>query len=213
MKIISIISENKEINEGPIRNVMPAFTKTQKLRKAAGRAAAGATKGEVAQMEAELLTYMEYSGQKRATPEVLKNYFKQKGLGTVGAAVVDAAMARKQPPTNPDGDAAAGLGGNPPVDPPDPADPADPADPITELFGRKKDTTALTKGEVRKIIQQVVQKAYGGAAGFGQSRFAEPGQPGGAGGAGGAGGTGAPDITNFVNSLTPQQKAQLKAAL
>jgi hypothetical protein len=35
MKIISIISENKEINEGPIRNVMPAFTKTQKLRKLA----------------------------------------------------------------------------------------------------------------------------------------------------------------------------------
>jgi hypothetical protein len=159
---------------------------------------------------------MEYSGQKRATPEVLKNYFKQKGLGTVGAAVVDAAMARKQPPTNPnsDGDAAAGLGGNPPVNPPAPppagaGSPPGLPGPVTELFGRKKDTTALTKGEVRKIIQQVVQKAYGGAAGFGQSRFAEPGQPGGA----GAGGAGAPDITNFVNSLTPQQKAQLKAAL
>ena len=75
------------------------------------------------------------------------------------------------------------------------------------MFGRKKDTTALTKGEVRTIIQQVVQKAYGGAAGFGQSRFAEPGQ------AGGAAGAGAPDITSFVNGLTPQQKAQLKAAL
>jgi hypothetical protein len=77
------------------------------------------------------------------------------------------------------------------------------------LFGRKKDNTVLTTGEVRQVIQQVVQKAYGGAAGFGQSRFAEPSQAG----AAGAGSAGAPDITNFVNSLTPQQKAQLKAAL
>jgi hypothetical protein len=216
MKIISIISENNEINEGPLRNVMPAFTKTQKLRKAAGKSAAGATKGEVAQIEAELLTYMEYSGQKRATPEVLKNYFKQKGLGTVGAAVVDAAMAKKQAvPANPDGNAAAGLGGNPPANPnPAPAPAAGSGSPpglpgpVTELFGRKKDTTSLTKGEVRTIIQQVVQKAYGGAAGFDQSRFAEPAQAG-----GGAAGGGVPDITNFVNSLTPQQKKQLKAAL
>jgi hypothetical protein len=224
MKIISIISENNEINEGPIRNVMPAFTKAQKLRKATSLAAAGATKGEVAQIEAELLTYMEYSGQNKATPEVLKNYFKQKGLGTIGAAVVDAAMAKKQAvPANPNGNAAAGLGGNPPANP-NPAPPAAGSSsppglpgPVTELFGGKKDNTVLTTREVRQVIQQVVQKAYGGAAGYDRSRFAEPSQAGagatGQAGAAGAGSAGAPDITNFVNSLTPQQKAQLKAAL
>jgi hypothetical protein len=268
MKILSIISENEETNEGPLRNIMPAFTKTQKLRKAAGKAAAGATKDEVRQMEVELLTYMEYSGQKRATPDVLKNYFKQKGLGTVGTSVVDAVMAKKQPPANP-GAGAAGLGGgNPPANPsnPPPAPPSGGPTPPTgappgpgpsnpppqtipngtkaklssgEEFtwmgaqwkstrsgrlasrAQKQElnqaagvqtnsmyeaapTTALTKGEVRSIIKQVVQKAYGGAAGFGQSRFAEPAQ---------GQGQGAPDINSFVNSLTPQQKAQLKAAL
>jgi len=208
MKIISIISENKQTNEGPIRNIMPAFTKTQKLRKSAGRAAAGATKGEVRQMEAELLTYMEYSGQKTATPQVLKNYFKQKGLAKVGAEVVDTfqSKARKKATATNPGDATAGLGGPPPA-PPTGAPPAPPtgAPPIPEVtnFG----TLPFTKREVRSIITQVVQKAYGGAAGFGQSRFAEPAQ------GGGGGGAGLPDITSFVNSLTPQQKAQLKAAL
>jgi hypothetical protein len=271
MKILSIISENEETNEGPLRNIMPAFTKTQKLRKAAGKAAAGATKDEVRQMEVELLTYMEYSGQKRATPDVLKNYFKQKGLGNVGTSVVDAFVASKRPPANPNagGAGAAGLGGNPPANPnstgnPPPAPPSGaptpptgnppPAPPQALPRGTKAklasgeeftwqgaqwksnqtgrvaskaqkqelnqsagmqtnsmyeaaNPSALTKGEVRKIIQQVVQKAYGGAAGFSQSRFAEPGQ------AGASGGQGAPDINSFVNSLTPQQKAQLKAAL
>lgn len=281
MKILSIISENEETNEGPLRNIMPAFTKTQKMRKAAGKAAAGATKDEVRQMEVELLTYMEYSGQKRATPDVLKNYFKQKGLGTVGTSVVDAfqSKARKKAgaadaasaardDANAAGAAGAGLGGNPPAPPmggptpptgappgpgnasppaagnPTPPAPALPNGTVakdsagqeyvwmgklwrnkttgkyankakgaelTQSAGTQTNsmyeatdpnTLPLSKGEVRSIIQQVVQKAYGGKAGFGQSRFAEPDQ-----------GQGAPDINNFVNSLTPQQKAQLKAAL
>jgi hypothetical protein len=68
------------------------------------------------------------------------------------------------------------------------------------------DISALpfTKGEVRSIITQVVQKAYKGSAGFDQSRFAEPTQ---------SSASGSGDITSFVNSLTPQQRAQLKAAL
>jgi hypothetical protein len=271
MKISSIIAEQEKTNEGPLRNIMPAFTKTQKLRKAAGKAAAGATKDEIRQMEVELLTYMEYSGQKRATPDVLKNYFKQKGLGNVGTSVVDAFVASKRPaapPSDAAGAGAAGLGGNPPANPPASSGPTPPtgnpppAPPTALPRGTKAklasgeeftwqgaqwksnqtgrvaskaqkqelnqaagmqtnsmyeaaDPNALTKGEVRKIIQQVVQKAYGGAAGFSQSRFAEPGQASAAGPSGGsAGGAGLPDsITNAVSGLTPAQKAALKAML
>lgn len=269
MKVSSIISEKMEVSEGPIRNMMPAFTKTQKLRKAAGKAAAGATKDEVRQMEVELLTYMEYSGQKKATPEVLKNYFKQKGVGSIGAAVVDAVVAKKRPPVDPldaAGDAAAGLGGNPPANPnaggnppagnppapPTGAPPAPPANPnaggnpppapptppagaptlqrgtvATDAAGQEYEwmgklwrnkTTGkyankakaaeltqsastqtnsmyedaapalpLSKGDVRAIIKQVVQKAYGGKAGFSQSRFAEPGQ--------------GPDVMGMIDTL------------
>lgn len=204
MKIISIISENEETNEGPLRNIMPAFTKTQKLRKAAGKAAAGATKDEIRQMEVELLTFMEYSGEPRATAEVMKNYFKQKGLGRIGAEVVDAfqSKARKKATVTKPGARLAGL-----PDPnlaPDPT-PA-PANTQTNSMYEVADISALpfTKGEVRSIITQVVQKAYKGSAGFDQSRFAEPTQ---------SSASGSGDITSFVNSLTPQQRAQLKAAL
>jgi hypothetical protein len=69
----------------------------------------------------------------------------------------------------------------------------------------------LTSAEVKQYIEKAVRSGFlATGPGATKSRFAAKPAPS---GNPPASGQGAPDITNFVNSLTPQQKAQLKAAL
>ena len=73
----------------------------------------------------------------------------------------------------------------------------------------------LTSAEVKQYIDKAVRSGFQATGpGAAKSRFAQKTPPAQSGGnPPPAQGQGAPDITNFVNSLTPQQKAQLKAAL
>jgi hypothetical protein len=45
---------------------------------------------------------------------------------------------------------------------------------MSSMYSEAEGQDVLTKREVRGIIKQVVQKGYGGAAGFGKGKFAAP---------------------------------------
>tara|TARA_R110000851_G_scaffold147665_2_gene287647 strand:+ start:2622 stop:3332 length:711 start_codon:yes stop_codon:yes gene_type:complete len=109
------------------------LTKQGRKLKRADKATKGSLKDEAQDMEVELLTYMKNSGNKTATPSLVKNYLNQKGLGTVGNPIVDAAAKaaakpaavgmdnpRQEPPVssgdapvNPNGDTGAPAVGSP----------------------------------------------------------------------------------------------------
>jgi len=93
MKVYSIIAEEKQIDELNLR-----LTKKDRALKRADKATKGSLKDEVKNLEIELLTYMKNSGNKTATPDLVKNYLKQKGLGSVGDQVVDQVAATNAGP-------------------------------------------------------------------------------------------------------------------
>jgi len=70
--------------------------------------------------------------------------------------------------------------------------------------------TPLSARDVKNILKQSIEK--GKSANLSKSKFASDTSTAPA-GTPPASGQGAPNITDFINSLTPQQKAQLKAAL
>ena len=74
----------------------------------------------------------------------------------------------------------------------------------------------LTSAEVKQYVDKAVRSGFQATGpSAAKSRYARPSTPPatGAGNPPPAQGQGAPDITAFVNSLTPQQKAALKARL
>lgn len=140
-------------------------------------------KADAGQITADLKTWMKHSRLQNITIDQFKNFLDQKGLDP---ATVDSIA----------GDRTSGNTG---VEPDAP----------------------LTSAEVKQYIDKAVRAAFQAAGpGTRKSRYARPSTPP-ATGAGNppTGGNptppsgGAPDITAFVNSLTPQQKAALKARL
>jgi hypothetical protein len=99
MKVYSIISEEIQIDELNL-----GLTSKGRQMKRADKDTKKVVGGEIRDLEVELLTYMKNSGNKRATPTLVKNYLKQKGLGTAGNAIVDQVAAKNAPrPGNPVG--------------------------------------------------------------------------------------------------------------
>jgi hypothetical protein len=193
MDIFEIIAEDKELEEA-----IP-FTKKAKMMKQAKKAAKGATKDEARQMEVELLTYLKTSKQ-QPTVDALQKYFDQKGLGRVADPIMKnfqtkgnkktARSQARQDKARAAGQAAAKLGGLAKQG----AQAAGsavgkaataaknisgvvPKDKIAASMYEAEGGDPLTKREVRNIIQQVVAKGYGGAAGFDKSRFAQADEP------------------------------------
>lgn len=193
MDVFEIIAEDKELEEA-----IP-FTKKAKMMKQAKKAAKGATKDEARQMEVELLTYLKTSRQ-QPTVDALQKYFDQKGLGRVAAPIMKnfqskgnkkaARSQARQDKARAAGQAAAKLGGLAKQG----AQAAGsaigkaataaknisgvvPKDKIAASMYEAAGEDTLTKREVRNIIQQVVAKGYGGAAGFDKSRFAQADEP------------------------------------
>lgn len=82
MKINQLLSEN-ELDEA-----IP-FTKQWKAQRASDKATKQNMKDELMNMEVELKTFMRTAKIKTATPEVVLNYLKQKGLGVAGQDVID----------------------------------------------------------------------------------------------------------------------------
>ena len=176
MNVFQIIAEDQELDE-----VIP-FTKKAKMMKQAGKAAKGATKDEARQLEVELLTYLKTSGQTATADAVLK-YFDQKGYGNVAAPIIanlktkgnkkadrQAARADKRQAkadakaaAAADAEKAAGLEKQ-----------RQGMAAMSSMYSEAEGQDVLTKREVRGIIKQVVQKGYGGAAGFGKGKFAAP---------------------------------------
>jgi len=176
MNVFQIIAEDQELDE-----VIP-FTKKAKMMKQAGKAAKGATKDEARQLEVELLTYLKTSGQTATADAVLK-YFDQKGYGNVAAPIIanlktkgnkkadrQTARANKRQ-AKADSKAAAA------------ADAQKAAGlekqrrgmaAMSSMYSEAAGDDVLTKREVRGVIKQVVQKGYGGAAGFGKGKFSAP---------------------------------------
>jgi len=189
MQVFQIIAEENELEEA-----IP-FTKKAKMMKQAKKAAKGATKDEARQMEVELLTYLKTSKQQPTVDAVMK-YFDQKGLGNVAAPIVKnfqskgnkkaARSQARQDKARAAGQAAAKLGGMAKVGAQKAGAAARaagtavknasgvvPAGQINQSVYEAEGQDVLTKREVRNIIQQVVAKGYGGAAGFDKSRFAQ----------------------------------------
>jgi hypothetical protein len=128
MQVYNVICENDDLVELNL-----GITKQGRKLKRANKATKGSLKDEAQSMEVELLTYMKNSGNKTATPSLVKNYLKQKGLATIGDPIVDAAAAnaagpgavgmdnpRQEPPVttgdtppNPAGDTGAPALGSP----------------------------------------------------------------------------------------------------
>ena len=176
MNVFQIIAEDQELDE-----VIP-FTKKAKMMKKAGKAAKGATKDEARQLEVELLTYLKTSGQTATADAVLK-YFDQKGYGNVAAPIIAnlktkgnkkadrqtakadkrQAKADAKAASQADAEKAAGLEKQ-----------RQGMAAMSSMYSEAEGQDVLTKREVRGIIKQVVQKGYGGAAGFGKGKFAEP---------------------------------------
>lgn len=264
MKVFAIVAEEKDLNELNL-----GLTRHGRNLKRANKATKKALGDEAKSMEIELLTYMRNAGYKKATPSVVKNYLKQKGLGTIGDTIVNDVVSkirgpepvglggRTEPPVtrgNPPPDPNAG--GNPPPVPPPPGNPpsnpnaggnpssgnpplppSNPTPPAplprgttaklasgeefewlgaqwrSKRSGRMANRAqkqeleqnaraqtnsmyeaapgnepALSKGQVRAIIKQVIQKGYGQSAGFGRSRFATD-QPSG------------PDVQGMIDTL------------
>lgn len=101
MKIESVLDESIELDEF----INLGLTKKQRMMKQANKAAKGSINSEIDQMEVELLTYMRNSGEKYATPSIVKNYLKKKGLGKVGDQIVDQVASQPSMGAN-----LAGLG-------------------------------------------------------------------------------------------------------
>ncbi len=180
MNVFQIIAEDQELDE-----VIP-FTKKAKMMKQAGKAAKGATKDEARQLEVELLTYLKTSGQTATADAVLK-YFDQKGYGNVAAPIIAnlktkgnkkadrqtaradkrQAKADAKAAAQADAEKAAGLEKQR-------QGMAAMSSMYSESVNEAEGQDVLTKREVRGIIKQVVQKGYGGAAGFGKGKFAAP---------------------------------------
>ena len=176
MNVFQIIAEDQELDE-----VIP-FTKKAKMMKQAGKAAKGATKDEARQLEVELLTYLKTSGQTATADAVLK-YFDQKGYGNVAAPIIAnlktkgnkkadrqtakadkrQAKADAKAAAQADAEKAAGLEKQ-----------RQGMAAMSSMYSEAEGQDVLTKREVRGIIKQVVQKGYGGAAGFGKGKFAAP---------------------------------------
>ena len=176
MNVFQIIAEDQELDE-----VIP-FTKKAKMMKKAGKAAKGATKDEARQLEVELLTYLKTSGQTATADAVLK-YFDQKGYGNVAAPIIAnlktkgnkkadrqtaradkrQAKADAKAAAQADAEKAAGLEKQ-----------RKGMAAMSSMYSEAEGQDVLTKREVRGIIKQVVQKGYGGAAGFGKGKFAAP---------------------------------------
>ena len=176
MNVFQIIAEDQELDE-----VIP-FTKKAKMMKKAGKAAKGATKDEARQLEVELLTYLKTSGQTATADAVLK-YFDQKGYGNVAAPIIanlktkgnkkadrqtakaDKRQAKSDAKAAAQADAekSAGLEKQ-----------RQGMAAMSSMYSEAEGQDVLTKREVRGIIKQVVQKGYGGAAGFGKGKFAAP---------------------------------------
>ncbi len=176
MNVFQIIAEDQELDE-----VIP-FTKKAKMMKQAGKAAKGATKDEARQLEVELLTYLKTSGQTATADAVLK-YFDQKGYGNVAAPIIAnlktkgnkkadrqtaradkrQAKADAKAAAQADAEKAAGLEKQ-----------RKGMAAMSSMYSEAEGQDVLTKREVRGIIKQVVQKGYGGAAGFGKGKFAAP---------------------------------------
>jgi hypothetical protein len=176
MNVFQIIAEDQELDE-----VIP-FTKKAKMMKQAGKAAKGATKDEARQLEVELLTYLKTSGQTATADAVLK-YFDQKGYGNVAAPIIAnlktkgnkkadrqtaradkrQAKADAKAAAQADAEKAAGLEKQ-----------RKGMAAMSSMYSEAAGDDVLTKREVRGIIKQVVQKGYGGAAGFGKGKFAAP---------------------------------------
>ena len=176
MNVFQIIAEDQELDE-----VIP-FTKKAKMMKQAGKAAKGATKDEARQLEVELLTYLKTSGQTATADAVLK-YFDQKGYGNVAAPIIAnlktkgnkkadrqtakadkrQAKADAKAAAAADAEKAAGLEKQ-----------RQGMAAMSSMYSEAAGDDVLTKREVRGIIKQVVQKGYGGAAGFGKGKFAAP---------------------------------------
>jgi hypothetical protein len=177
---------------------------------------------------------MKSSGNKVVTPTLVKKYLQQKGLGTVGDAVVDkiastsdaVGMDRKEPPltrgTTPSNGAsnlraptappAAAPAGAPTLRAPD----RNPLAPQTKsktnsgeeytwlgaqwrsvqtgrmankaqgaelkqnaqkqtnsMYSEAVDEAGLSKRQIRNILKQVIEKAYGDNAGFKRSKFGD----------------------------------------
>ena len=176
MNVFQIIAEDQELDE-----VIP-FTKKAKMMKKAGKAAKGATKDEARQLEVELLTYLKTSGQ-TATADAFLKYFDQKGYGNVAAPIIAnlktkgnkkadrqtakadkrQAKADAKAAAQADAEKAAGLEKQ-----------RQGMAAMSSMYSEAEGQDVLTKREVRGIIKQVVQKGYGGAAGFGKGKFAAP---------------------------------------
>jgi hypothetical protein len=169
MNVFQIIAEDHELDE-----VIP-FTKKAKLNKQVKKAQRGATKGEARTMEVELLNYLKTSNQKATADNILK-YFDQKGLGQIAEPIVNSfqskgmkkagkmqAKADAKAAAQADAEKAAGLEKQ-----------RKGMAAMSSMYSEAAGDDVLTKREVRGIIKQVVQKGYGGAAGFGKGKFAAP---------------------------------------
>jgi hypothetical protein len=174
MKVYSIVTED-------VSEAIP-FTKKARMMRQAGKAAKGATKDETRQLEVELLTYLKTSGQTATADAVLK-YLDQKGYGNVAAPIIanlktkgnkkadrQAARADKRQAkadakaaAAADAEKAAGLEKQ-----------RKGMATMSSMYSEAAGDDVLTKREVRSVIKQVVQKGYGGAAGFGKGKFAAP---------------------------------------
>ena len=187
MNVFQIIAEDNELNEIDV----PVFGKKAKMSRAANKAASGATKDEARQLEVELLTYLKTSRQ-TATADAIQNYFDQKGYGNVAKPIIDQfqskgmnkaakaqgkadAAAQKQAAA----DRAAGLGPDTTVDNTFDKNQklsafGNVGDKAESMYSEAAGDDVLSKGEVRKIISAVVAKGYGGQAGFGKGKFAQP---------------------------------------
>ena len=174
MKVYSIVTED-------VSEAIP-FTKKARMMRQAGKAAKGATKDETRQLEVELLTYLKTSGQTATADSVLK-YLDQKGYGNVAAPIIanlktkgnkkadrQAAKADKRQAkadakaaAAADAEKAAGLEKQ-----------RKGMATMSSMYSEAAGDDVLTKREVRSVIKQVVQKGYGGAAGFSKGKFAAP---------------------------------------
>lgn len=106
MKVYTVVAEETDLSELNL-----GLTRKGRELKRANKATKSALGDETRQMEIELLTYMKNAGHKNATPSIVKNYLKQKGLGAIGDQVVADVVSKMRGPE------PVGLGGRqePPV--------------------------------------------------------------------------------------------------
>lgn len=205
MKVFQIVAEDKDLDEA-----IP-FTKKARMMKQAKKAAKGATKDEARQLEVELVTYLKTSKQK-ATVDAVQKYFDQKGLGQIAAPILKnyktGKQSRKELGAKLAGVAKSGV--------------QSVGSAVQSALGGQQQNQSmyeaepqdiLSRGDVKKIIKDVVAKGYGASAGFGKSRFAQDEPPlefkpqrGGAAKA-------SNDIMDKIKGLSPEQKQQLLGLL